>query len=281
MSRTLRLFLFAKIDFILYFCNKILQNSSDKIVMAQSSIITGQYVELTQTPASVGDRLIAAIIDYAVLFAYSMLMSLIFPSMLSPLLSSANTIVAVISFILLYSPVIFYYPFCEIFAKGQSLGKLAMKTRVVTVDGNAPTVGSSLLRWLLYPVDTVLTGGLGVVFITFGKHRQRLGDLAAGTMVIKTSAAQYDFNTINDYSYVQQGYQPTYPEAANLSTKQVDVIQRTLYSSDPRRRGELEYRLAVQVQQFLGVPIAQNLYADVFLKTVLNDFYYYSSTITV
>jgi hypothetical protein len=37
----------------------------------------------------------------------------------------------------------------------------------------------------------------------------------------------------------------------------------------------------VQVQQFLGVPIAQNLYADVFLKTVLNDFYYYSSTITV
>ena len=156
-----------------------------------------------------------------------------------------------------------------------------MKTRVVTVDGNAPTVGSSLLRWLLYPVDTVFTGGLGVVFITFGKHRQRLGDLAAGTMVIKTSAARYDFNTINDYSYVQQGYQPTYPEAANLSTKQVDVIQRTLYRSDPRRRGELEYRLAVQVQQFLGVPIAQNLYADVFLKTVLNDFYYYSSTITV
>ena len=72
MSRTLRLFLFAKIDFILYFCNKILQNSSDKIVMAQSSIITGQYVELTQTPASVGDRLIAAIIDYVVLGVYSM-----------------------------------------------------------------------------------------------------------------------------------------------------------------------------------------------------------------
>ena len=39
--------------------------------MAQSSIITGQYVELTQTPASVGDRLIAALIDYAILTTYS------------------------------------------------------------------------------------------------------------------------------------------------------------------------------------------------------------------
>ena len=38
--------------------------------MAQSSIITGQYVELTQTPASVGDRLIGAIIDLAILVSY-------------------------------------------------------------------------------------------------------------------------------------------------------------------------------------------------------------------
>ena len=249
--------------------------------MAQSSIITGQYVELTQTPASVGDRLIAAIIDYAILSVYSVVASMAFTSMIDPYLYNVSDVMLIMIVLLTYFPVIFYYPLCEIFGKGQSLGKLVMKTRVVTIDGNAPTVGSILLRWLLYPIDTFFTGFLGVVFITFGKHRQRLGDLAAGTMVIKTSAAQYDFFSINDYSYVQQGYEPTYPEAANLSSRQVDLIQRTLYSSDPHRRGELEYKLAIQVQQFLGVAVAQGLYADAFLNTVLNDFYYYSSTIEV
>ena len=248
--------------------------------MAQSSIITGQYVELTQTPASVGDRLIAAIIDYLVLGAYYMAISIGFSSIFAKLFTVGD-VVFITCFVLALVPVIFYYPICEIVARGQSVGKKVMNTRVVTIDGNSPSVSDCLLRWLLYPIDTFLTGFLGVVFITFGKHRQRLGDLAAGTIVIKTTSTQYDFFTINDYNYVQQGYEPTYPEAANLSTRQVDVITRTLYSSDPGRRNELLYKLAVQVQQFLGVQVANNVYADVFLRTVLNDFYYYSSTIEV
>ena len=248
--------------------------------MAQSSIITGQYVELTQTPASVGDRLLAAIIDYAIIGAYYMAVSFALSRMLFQF-GHISDVVFITTFVLALCPIVFYYPICEIAAKGQSLGKMVMKTRVVTMDGNSPSVGSCLLRWLLYPIDTFFTGFLGVVFITFGKHRQRLGDLAAGTIVIKTTSSQFDFFTINDYNYVQPGYQPTYPEAVNLSTRQVDVITRTLYSSDPNRRNELVYKLAVQVQQFLGVQVPANVYADAFLTTVLNDFYYYSSTIQV
>ena len=249
--------------------------------MAQSSIITGQYVELTQTPASVGDRLIAAIIDLAVLGTYFVAVILTFGIDLDPFVANTSDVIVIAIYVLIFFPVILYFPACEIFARGQSLGKMAMKTRVVTLDGNSPSVGSCLLRWLLYPIDTFLTGFLGVVFITFGKYRQRLGDLAAGTIVIKTTSTQYDFFTVNDYNYVQQGYEPTYPEAANLSTKQVDVITRTLYSSDFGRRTELVYKLAVQVQQYLGVQLAGNVYADAFLTTVLNDFYYYSSIVEV
>ena len=100
-------------------------------------------------------------------------------------------------------------------------------------------------------------------------------------MVIKTTSGQYDFFSVNDFNYVQQGYVPTYPEAADLSSRQVDVITRTLYTSDISRRSDLTYKLAVQVQQYLGVRVPANIYADVFLKIVLNDFYYYSSTIKV
>lgn len=249
--------------------------------MAQSSIITGQYVELTQTPASVGDRLIGAIIDLAVLGSYFVAVILTFGRYLDPYSYKTGDVSIILIYVLIFFPVILYFPACEILARGQSLGKMAMKTRVVTIDGNAPSVGSCLLRWLLYPIDTFLTGFLGVVFITFGKYRQRLGDLAAGTIVIKTTSTQYDFYRMTDYNYVQQGYEPTYPEAANLTIKQVDVITHTLYNTNSNRYNELVYKLAVQVQQFLGVPIAENTYADVFLKTVLNDFYYYTSSIEV
>lgn len=248
--------------------------------MAQSSIITGQYVELTQTPASVGDRLFAALIDYAALMVYGIAASVLFFNILNQL-EYVPDVISITCYVIIMSPVIFYYPAFEIFANGKSLGKMAMKTRVVMVDGSSPTVGSCLLRWILYPIDTFFTGFLGVVFIIFGKHRQRLGDLAAGTIVIKTTYDRYDFNSLSDYSYVQPGYVPSYPEAANLSSRQVDVITRTLYSSDPIRRNELIYKLAVQVQQFLGVQLTGNMYADVFLTTVLNDFYYYTSTIEV
>lgn len=246
--------------------------------MAQSSIITGQYVELTQTPASVGDRLFAAIIDYTLLFIYSFAMSLVAVMVLDAI-GTGSDVVTISCLVAMSFPVICYYPMCEIFAKGQSLGKMMLKMRVVMTDGDTPTVGSCLLRWILYPLDTFLTGFLGVAFIIFGKHRQRLGDLAAGTIVIKTSSDKYDFFSVNDFSYVQQGYVPTYPEAASLSSRQVDVILRTLYYPDYNRRGELMYRLAIKVQEYLGVQVVGKQYADVFLNTVLNDFYYYSSTI--
>ena len=38
--------------------------------MAESTIITGQFVRISQTPASIGERMLALIIDYFFLFIY-------------------------------------------------------------------------------------------------------------------------------------------------------------------------------------------------------------------
>ena len=250
--------------------------------MAQSSIITGHYVELTQTPASVADRLIAAAIDYFLLINYFSVAIMVVLSLINSYpYDETPGVLAIMCYVAIFFPVIFYYPAFEIFANGKSVGKMVMKTRVVSIDGNSPTVGSCLLRWILYPIDTFLTGFLGVVFILFGKYHQRLGDLAAGTVVIKTTSDRYNFNYLYDYSYVHPSYVPSFPEAANLSTRQVDVISRTLYNSDPNRHDELTYKLAVKVQQYLDVQLTRSIPADAFLRTVLNDYYHYSSTIEV
>jgi len=75
---------------------------------------------------------------------------------------------------------IFYYFFADGLHGGQSYGKRWLGIKVVNANTGAPcTFGQSLIRNFLLAV----LGPLDWVFI-FGEHHQRLGDKAAGTIVI-------------------------------------------------------------------------------------------------
>jgi len=77
---------------------------------------------------------------------------------------------------------LFYILFADGFQNGQSYGKRVMQTAVVDATTGEPcTFGKSFLRNLLLSV----LGIFDWVFI-FGPKRQRLGDKAANTIVIKT-----------------------------------------------------------------------------------------------
>jgi uncharacterized RDD family membrane protein YckC len=76
-----------------------------------------------------------------------------------------------------------YFVFSDGLAKGQSLGKRIFNISVIdNKTGRYCTFSGSLLRNLFTP----LTGILDVIIIVF-KRRRRLGDLFAGTIVIKNS----------------------------------------------------------------------------------------------
>ena len=57
-----------------------------------------------------------------------------------------------------------------------------------------------------------------------------MGDLAAGTMVIKEKNYRKIHVSLDEFDYLTQNYQPTYPQAADLSLEQINVITRTLQS---------------------------------------------------
>ena len=109
--------------------------------MAESTILTGQFVRISQTPASIGERIIALIIDYVLIGFY--IFSTV--TVLSKLrLPSDFTMIFFLAVI--YLPVLFYSFLCEMFNYGQSLGKRLMNIRVVKADGSVPGISSSLLR---------------------------------------------------------------------------------------------------------------------------------------
>ncbi|MDR0961780.1 MAG: RDD family protein [Mediterranea sp.] len=238
--------------------------------MAESTILTGQFVRIYQTPASLGERIIAWIIDaiFISIYIYGTV------ALLNRVYLRFNTFI-VILLLGLYLPVLMYPFLCELFNRGRSLGKWLMHIRVVKVDGSTPGLGDYLLRWLLLLVDLVLTGGLGAIFILFTKNNQRLGDLAAGTMVIKEKNYKRIHVSLDEFYYLSDGYQPSYPQASDLSVEQANLIIRTLEISKEKMRRKLVFQLAQKVRHSLAIH-SHYENEEEFLHTLLRDYQYYA-----
>ena len=145
---------------------------------------------------------------------------------------------------------------------------------VVKADGSTPGIGSYLLRWLLFPIDGPVTGGLGLLVVLLTKNSQRMGDLAAGTMVIKEKNYRKIHVSLDEFDYLTKDYRPTYPQASDLSLEQINVITRTLQSGKKDRTRRIA-SLAKKVQELLSItPHDSN--PENFLQTILRDYQYYA-----
>ncbi|MCI0552028.1 MAG: RDD family protein, partial [Anaerolineae bacterium] len=82
-----------------------------------------------------------------------------------------------------------YYIFFEIFWNGQSPGKRRVGIRVIRTDGTPITLSESLIRNLTRAVDFLPAAyGIGIITMFIDKQSRRLGDLAAGTIVVHDRA---------------------------------------------------------------------------------------------
>ena len=264
----------------------------------KTDIITGQFVRIAQTPATVADRVLARVIDNILLIIYLIVVSVTISLLEDTFdLSDTDDLTAIILILLLYAiylPVLFYTFICEAFFNGQTVGKRVMKTRVVNADGSQPGIGQLFLRWLLLIVDEGM-GLIGIIFIMFNRNGQRLGDMAAGTFVIRLQGYRQLKVTLNDFQYASPDYSPVYPQAANLSIGQAEVIRKALHNTPldsshssgtanlTNAREDVEAasslnaceRLAQKVEKALGIQRRESSPVN-FLLNVLHDYQYYA-----
>lgn len=93
---------------------------------------------------------------------------------------------AIGAFVLLYA----YPTLAEAFAGGQTVGKALLGIRAIGVDGQPVTFVQAAVRNLVRFVDALPgTYLVGIVAVLFTAKAQRLGDLAAGTLVVQTRPA--------------------------------------------------------------------------------------------
>lgn len=148
-------------------------------------ITTPEGVALDLVVAGIGSRFLAGLLDVAIQLATL----LIVLQTLSVIDAGGGYLTAALlglGFVLLFGyPVLF-----EVFNQGRTPGKIAAGIRVVSLEGNAVGLGASLVRNLLRIVDgwlfvTVVLFPVGFVAAFTTRHCQRLGDLAAGTVVVR------------------------------------------------------------------------------------------------
>ena len=236
--------------------------------MTKTGIITSRYVQIDQTPAGVGERIFARMLDYLIMIVYSI--GILYLIDLDFYVIRRTDFGALIIF-LLYIPVIFYSIIWELLNRGRSPGKMAFGMRVVMRDGTTPTIGAYIMRWMLLIID--LWTWLGVIIILLNKDNQRLGDLAAGTVVIKERDYHRIQVNLDEFNHMSRNYKPFFPQAENLSLEQVNTISEALTRYDDKRLWRIA-ALSVKVKDFLKVSPAID--DEKFLTTLTRDYQYYA-----
>lgn len=236
--------------------------------MAESAFLTGQYVQIRQTPASVGERIGAQLIDWLIqgIFLYTFLYAF---TELGGKFDGFSQVGMIITVLLITC----YCPLCELFYHGQTLGKRIMKLRVVKRDGSLPTLGSVILRWLLFLIDGPSMCGIGILVMLLNNDNQRIGDIAAGTMVIRLNSYHNIQVSLDEFNHLSRDYRPIYPQAADLSLEQIDLISRTLELPDDDPR---VHALAEKVKQLLQISTPLERSDDTFLWRIVKDYQYYA-----
>lgn len=231
-----------------------------------ADIITGQYVKIMQTPASIGERIAAQLIDWVVMAAYLTLFVVAYDKFGIELSFASEISAAVL-------PVMFYTLLCEIFNHGQTIGKRIMKVRVVMKDGTVPSLSAYLLRWVLWLVDGPFLSFLGVVVILVNRHNQRIGDIAAGTMVIRIDSFSRLQVSLDEFQHLSRNYRPVYPQAADLSLEQVNSLSKAMQldNDDPRIAA-----LAGKVREVLGIQTVHERSDVSFLWQLVRDYQYFA-----
>jgi uncharacterized RDD family membrane protein YckC len=154
---------------------------------ASARMVTPEAVALEFQTANVGSRILAYVLDMAIVIA-----GILAGVFAVALLGQATDVVVpdwvAVAIVLVLLPAwwLGYFIAFETLWRGRTPGKAALGLRVVTTEGAPVRFRHAAIRALLGLVDFALASGFfAVIFILLTRDNQRLGDLVAGTLVLR------------------------------------------------------------------------------------------------
>ena len=237
--------------------------------MRTIEVTTTQNVTIEYELADVRHRIVAFIVDFIII-----MMSVFFISLFATIFSLQESNLYIFWFVTL--PVFLFYSLVsEILANGQSWGKKALGICVVKINGTKCSPGDYVIRWAFRMVDIYFSiGSVASLLISSTERAQRLGDIAAGTTVVRIRPKNIlrlkDIMNISTF----QNYVPRYPAVRQMKESEMLIVKNVLerikkYPNEAHK--EAVTNLTEILKQRLNV--VENISNPLsFINTVLNDY---------
>ena len=259
-----------------------------QIIETEESLIieTPERVPLAFALASIGNRFLAVAIDHFIQYAAIILIVLTFISIASginifsgdsdvgKIFEEMSKWAVALLIIIIFALFTGYFIFFEWLWNGQTPGKKLLKLRVIREDGRPITLWEALARNLLRIFDAVPglvvpVYSIGLITIFLSSRDQRVGDIFAGTVVIRERSDeaptfQETFsNAISDAAFRRVQKRTEFQaDASKLTEREIEVVESFL-----RRRWDLTERQRLWMAWRIALPIMFKLKPNYDLKT--------------
>ena len=270
--------------------------NADQMSPDQINIDTPELVSIEMPLAGIGSRFIALLVDYLIWFA-GLLILVLASSVILPAIHAFNRMseqwaeaLVIFTFFLLNWG---YFTLFEAFWNGRTPGKRVARIRVIQRSGRAIGLFESMARNLVRYVDQLpFFYGVGVIAMFVTKQHQRLGDLAAGTLVVRDREIETPlWGDAGSRTFTAQLFTPSAPVpephslvtlpatgVAKLTSSDLEVLEgffaRRLDMSMETREA-LARRIALAIQAKSGLQIPDGASVETFLEAAarqLRDF---------
>lgn len=152
------------------------------------SIDTPENVAFGYEVVGIGSRFIAGMFDSAIIATAVALLALLLFSLFQASDSATASVFIAIGIFIAFVILTGYYIFFEMLWNGRSPGKRIAGLRVIKQDGTPISLSESIIRNLVRTIDSLpALYGVGIVTMFIDGRSRRLGDMMAGTLVVRDS----------------------------------------------------------------------------------------------
>ena len=225
------------------------------------SIETPEQIDLSFQKAGIGSRFYAALIDTGLLALIAFVGYYVNRNFIMELGNTLGNWLGAFGGIIVFALFWGYYMVFEVTTNGQSLGKRALGLRVIKEGGYPIGFADSAIRNLVRLVDFLpFFYGAGLLAMLINKDWRRLGDLAAGTLVVKTAPTGRRLTGVNSTAApVNIPPQKTFTFSAWIRPELVTETELGVIREYLGRRGMLPKSRRAELARTIASPIVEKM----------------------
>lgn len=234
-------------------------------------------------------RMLAYMVDFTILLIYIISMKYLYYNGVSVSEDYLNQRIG-LDMLTISLPMLLYSLMSEVLMHGQSAGKKLLHIRVISLSGGEPSLSQYLIRWMFRVFEwpfffgyilftgtaftglifiTLFSGLIVAIIIAVTKKNQRLGDVAANTVVVDTRS-EFSVDDTIFMDIKDENYEVAFPEVLRLSDRDINTIKNVLDIFQKNQQYDLCERVAQKIKTVLN--ISTDLSPDQFLQKLLSDY---------